>query len=627
MNDITVEFPSGAFGKGGKVAVTPVKKGSVEAAQGRELSEFYQLVFPAEGVKEPFTISLNYDGDVNRVLFLTESPKRERYTGEIRLHPAVLSSSNKNGAVTATIPGIDATEGEQPFFTVGLIDGSDSAKPSTKANDVFSYTLDWCPPKKNAAKYEPYKDEILGIIRSEMQDIVQVYFDLGIEVSTSAVPYSVTQLSGGKWGQHNSDRFVKTSGTVEYNIDKFYDLVSKGKPYDKDLYAQLQQTIIHETFHWIHEVMYDPRCASKICITGYNEWSMLSEAMATWLEKFTGDHKISENCPGFADNLIFDFFCDNGESFEMTGYGMGLFIQWLSNRTSNKEIIKILDYQKANGGLLYSAKLRKAFDAFLTEHKLEFFKPWDNWSKFIWNVLDGKEDNRIDTKAYGLEYKMKLKHDSTPLRNAPVYNYGRTIQQIVLEPSLRSKLQENPGLCLAYTQKGDNLRTWICTSDYARKASVDKNKPYAMPGKDVLAANYHYVITERIEQDGSPKVINNDLLIEAVPWPEFVSFETGKFDSYYDWSGDEIKVTYTNNGYHVECDYPGGAHLKFNIGWVNNRFTDVANVYLHVEYDNSQDCQCGRLKLSSGEVSSVSKNLTWDGKYNGLWVSITCRLK
>ena len=74
-------------------------------------------------------------------------------------------------------------------------------------------------------------------------------------------------------------------------------------------------------------------------------------------------------------------------------------------------------------------------------------------------------------------------------------------------------------------------------------------------------------------------------------------------------------------------EHPGGAHLKFNIGWVNNRFTDVANVYLHVEYDNSQDCQCGRLKLSSGEVSSVSKNLTWDGKYNGLWVSITCRLK
>ena len=112
LNDISIEFPAGAFGKESKVAITPVPKGKVDEADGRELSEFYQIVFPSEGTQKPFTIKINYSGDIKRVAVLAQSPKRERYTGKKGLHAALLSSVKDDGFVSAEIPDVSQAEGE-----------------------------------------------------------------------------------------------------------------------------------------------------------------------------------------------------------------------------------------------------------------------------------------------------------------------------------------------------------------------------------------------------------------------------------------------------------------------------------------------------------------------------------
>ena len=137
-------------------------------------------------------------------------------------------------------------------------------------------------------------------------------------------------------------------------------------------------------------------------------------------------------------------------------------------------------------------------------------------------------------------------------------------------------------------------------------------------------------MTERLEQDTNPVVIKSELTAQVVPWPKFVEVEWGGIhgdNEYYSWSGDEIKVSYTNNGYYVECDYPMGSHIHFYIGWVNNRFSDVASVYFWQEYNDNNRVQVGKLKLDYSAPSSVEKDLAWKGKYKGDVFYLHCRLQ
>lgn len=627
VHDLTLEFPAGAFEKTGKVAISPVRKGSVKSADGRELSEFYQLVFPKEGVKKPFTISIRYNGDAAKCYFIEESPKRERYTGVMALHGCPLETTIQNGAATTVFPDVcESVTNGQPFCTVGLVDGSRSIIPTTKSSNIFYYTVDWCVHKDSLKFYDTYRQEILDLFQSTLSDICKVYPKLGIEVPSDPVPYIFTPLEGGKWGQHNSGQFKKKNGTIDLNVQLFLKLVKKGKPYDTALLGQLQQTIIHETFHWLHENMYDPRYASVICSVGFNEWSMLSEAVATWIEKNTGDKKISENCPKFADNMLVDFFCANGSTFETTGYGMGYFIDWLAKKTSEQSIVKILEYQRDNGGSFTCPSLRAAFDKFLADNKLEFFKPADTWDKFAWDILTRKTDSRVDNSMYGGEYYVIANTTSFQTKGAPVYNFGLMMQRTMMSENYKGILKSNPGLSMSYLQNEENLITWICNQKFEKKGYTVKGKPFAWSGSDALANERHFLVTERINQDTSPAVIRNRVTIEAVPWPKFVEIEYNGYDGYYSWSGDEIKVTLTNNGYYVEADCTGGAHLHFYIGWVNNRFTDVANLYFYVEYDQSQRFEVGRIKLDYKDVSSIEKKLKWTGKHQGKDLYLGCEL-
>jgi hypothetical protein len=149
-------------------------------------------------------------------------------------------------------------------------------------------------------------------------------------------------------------------------------------------------------------------------------------------------------------------------------------------------------------------------------------------------------------------------------------------------------------------------------------------------GKSALAENVCcYLLHERLEQDTKPDIIKGNILAEIVPWPTFVSIavENGYLQDYYDWSNDEITVTLTSNGYLVKADYPGGAHLEFRIGWVNNRFADIANVYLKVDYDSSKGLSAGLIKLDYSQGSSIEKSLRWKGTYQGKEIIVSCRLK
>ena len=66
--------------------------------------------------------------------------------------------------------------------------------------------------------------------------------------------------------------------------------------------------------------------------------------------------------------------------------------------------------------------------------------------------------------------------------------------------------------------------------------------------------------------------------------------------------------------------------MHFYIGWVNNRFKDVSNLYFNVEYDSSAKFELGRLTLDYKSPSSIEKNLKWKGTYKGKEVYLSCDL-
>ena len=664
VNDIVLEFPAGAFEKDGKVAVTPVPKGTVKSFKKYQISEFYQVVIPSSGTVKPFTIQFHYSGDVKDVLIIEESPKWYRNAHKRDMCAAPLETEMSGGVASAVFPAICGTDGSDQYFLVGLIENiAAKSSPSTKAGDgtgtsepatsaKLLYTITW------DIDNDAHRSTIVGLVESTIPDLERAYNAIGLEFPSSAVPYIITadfkQNSEyedqpddpSTWGEHRSSKLGTTRGAVYLNVFAFYPLAETKVP-DQKLYNHLKQTMIHETLHWIHEAVYEHRTGWEIWLGGWEtdnglkkttraagEWQMLSEALATWVEQFTGDGKISENCPSYFEETINCFFNDEGKGkYQNIGYGMGCFIDWLAKKTSNKDIVKLLQYQRDNGSWYWTdPTLRADFDSFLSGKKLEFFKPSDNWEKFAFDLLSGKTDSRIETEGIGRVIRMEKEKQAInfagkeAIDDVDIYNFSMSIQDVSFVPGrqMYNKVKENPALALAITQDGENLKTWVCDKTFNKLGYAVKGKPFAITGETAL--NRIKLVTERIEQDTEPVVLKSDITAQIVPWPRFIEFEYGDYNGYYCWSGDEIKVSWTSNGYYVEADFPGGSHLHFYIGWVNNRFKDVSNLYFNVEYDSSAKFEMGRLTLDYKSPSSIEKNLKWKGTHNGKEVYLSCDL-
>ena len=660
VDEICLEFPSGAFSGGGKVAVTPVPKGTVKNFGKHHLSQFYQVLIPKSGTARPFTISFNYSGDAKKVQIVEQSPRWYRYHDKVDYCVAPLETSYDGAVASAEFPEVCATEGEDQFFIVGLIEdiaarssastkagtepGTSTDKPSVSY--LFRHTMSW------DVDNEVHKDTIVGIIELELPKIEKIYTDLGFEFSANAVPYIITaDFNADNWGEQRSSKICSSRSAVYLNVAKFYDLVGTKTP-NTELLGQLQQTLIHETFHWLHESVYDTRWGSTIGWGGIfgtstsKKWQYLSEAIATWLEKFTGNKMVSDLCPRNIKRLSRTMLAAHGKSIQDHGYGAGYFIEWLASKTSDKKIVDLLKLQRDG-----KDSPRAIFDAFLKTNKQSFFDPPKNWHDFMFSLFEAKTDPRLPTyveqqllnglrcyKVFNLPIgeidctentSQKSDDYDDGCDDREIYNFGMAVQPVKIDLRLITALKANPALSIVHKQEVENLRTWVCTKDFKKLGYAVKDTTCALnitfsslfEGEN----NMYVLVTERKKQDTDPLMIKSKVTADVLPVISHMSFSAEKGPDYVygDWSKQKITVTRESKHFRVEAKNDDGSSLSFTIRTADYKFSDLASVQF--KSSSNQSVSVGSLKLDSFNLDSkYSKYVWWKGTYQGKDVSLYC---
>lgn len=662
-NNMVLEFPAGVFGGGaGRVAVSTVPKGKVEDFKEYQISEFYQVVVPSTGTEKPFKVSFQYDGGAENVSLLEISPKWAKNRNVLFMGGTPLPTSFKDGIATAEFPAISPTEGDDQHFMIGLIeDIAASYLPSSKAYMgiekragketpatpvTIHYSVTWAAPDVSDRK------EIMEQIDAAILEVAKIYVDLGIEIPTSVIKYKVTTdfTDEFMWGEQVSSKLSKSLGTIHLNSKRFNNLIIKSRP-QPHLLNELKQTLVHETLHQIQEEIYDTRWASTITLGGWfgteasGQWQMFSEALATWIEQFTGDMIMGDNAPnkGNIRRFFRTFFAEDKNNYQSHGYSAAYFIDWLSKETSNKKIVDLLKKQKSG-----AENPRAIFDSFLSENKLEFFRPSDIWREYMFDLLKSKVDSRVDGNKIFLFESRRHKFaqwKSEEIQNKKlekgdekedgdtreVYNYGLSVMGVEVAANLIEKMKTNPALCIITSQETEGLRTWVCNEKFEKIGWTAKDtvshihvgdKGLFEGDKRVFA-----LVTEKKVQDSSPAMIMSKITAEIKPYVRSIQFYREKGREYYGgyWNiSDKIDVKIkSSSAYSVTADN-GKETISFDITVRNAMFTDISNVVFRSFNNSAANTSVGALKLESSNLDGSSKWALWKTNHQGNDYSLTC---
>ena len=426
-DDLTVTFPKGTFGGGDKVAITPVKAGTVSGSD--EKSAFYQVTMPAKGSEKPVTVAIRYAGDPTDVIAVVQtecfSVSREAFLKSSQRVP----SQAKDGQILVTIPETRSCNGQSAWFTVGLVD-SEKNDPEAHSVDTkaVDWTFDWELSRADKDKYRPYKKQINDILRNEVPHAISILQARGFDVPAMSYKLADFGKKDKTWGYQSCPVFFKTltwTGSVSINAASILELLTSGK---EDGYNVVGKTIIHETLHAAHCLNYDPRWALTETVAGFtgSQWTMLSEALAVWSEQFIDTNHLlgndSENLPKInAPQFAQAFFPPDvwvgHNKYQNQGYAMAAFIQYLSKKTSHNSIVRLLQLQKQG-----IASVRAILDQFLKEKGLKFFDT-ANYLDFATMYLDGN----LDVKDLNYSYLDVGTACKTSATVSPKYNFGNEV--------------------------------------------------------------------------------------------------------------------------------------------------------------------------------------------------------
>ena len=465
--DISLSFPAGTFSAEEKIGLSAIPKGKLFG--DCEKSQFYQVTLPASGSSKSFTIKIKCPDDVENPCVVVQSPGLVRGTGEIVDATRQVDASYADGEMTVSVPAYTTWNTEvSPYFSIGLVEdfiaseGTKAGSSGEFSND--QYSLKW-PIYKTFWNWNNYKGEnrkkILSFLNENIPLAHQALKDFGFKWTTRSIPYQIEEFDDA-WGYEVVDWLFGNFGDwytyIKISSVKMLTLVTAepgSAPY-LDYKGNLEQTLVHETFHYIHDVVYDSRLAATKTVKGWvgDQWAMFSDAIACWTEKAVGDKRISENAPVNA-NALFQSFLPvtwGQTAYQDSGYAMAIFTEWLSQHTSDKKIPTLLDYQKEGLGSVV-----EVYEKFLNTNKLPFFNYAGYWS-FVDEAIHGRIDSRVNLGQLFLGHRQGITSVSKTVLTDDVYNFGISVYRARYGLTL---LQANKDKQLYIEQQTEGLITYI----------------------------------------------------------------------------------------------------------------------------------------------------------------------
>lgn len=594
--DITIDFPSGTFSKDEKVAVTETSANNLMASD--PCSQFYQITLPKSGTSKDITISLKSDNASNaRMIFISEGWDRHTYAKRNIFYE--LDATVSDGTISATLPVFSDDDTMNPYFYVGLAKKlGENAATRAEKEYRFKVTKDLGNDEyeKNKATYDKIEAYLNENIPIALEKLKQKKFLLPSWTIQYLIRKPADKKEADCWGTWTPNPVSMCFGSVFINNEKLIQFMNT--PQSIDLRNQLQATLVHESVHAIHDLIYEPRSARKMMKDGQNgdEWAMLDEAMGGWVEKFWGDNIVGgQNTQKNLPSVIVETF-PHEKSMETCrdhGYGLSAFIEYLAQKSGDDKLVKLYRYQNGR-------TLREALDKFMKEENINFFTT-PGYYDFVIKAINGELLTQLQFDDLFESKKGIEKEGTFELKGNNVYNYGTLCEMAMIGKDLFSN---KPKDVIEINQNNNGLRTYI----YYNKGrqlellgSTTSEKPFSISLTDyakILGFNnlteintqQLFLCTFREENKDDNSTLPSDITINIVESEEvdnaIISLdlhysvktenEYGKTRNFgWSYSFEEstnakYKVTLIGKKLHVEC------LSKYQDKWNESIYTDIS---------------------------------------------------
>ena len=486
QGDLTITFPSATFDSNEQVGVTEAK--ASELLDNTTQSDFYKVYLPKSGTNKESTITLKCPSGEQNVKMVCLSPGWNRHTNTERNVYYELETTVSGNTATATLPEAVGDDTENPYFYVGLVsDNNDAAqvKAQTRAETTYRFKVKRSVSDEEYQKNKATYDKIEAYLNENVPIALQKLKDQGFPLPSWTIQYTIRfpkdKDEREAWGTWCPSYISIYLGDVYINRDYLFKFMNN--PTDTQLRNELQATLVHESAHAIHDLIYEPRAGRKYMYDGQygDEWVMLDEAMGGWTEKFWGSGRVGgQNCISNLPTVIKKLFPEelSYETCRSYGYGLSAFLEYLARHAKHgdKSLVKLYKLQKGN-------TLRQALDKYMAEEEISFFDA-KNYYDFALQCINCKLIPGARTTDFFVEKKGLEKIDQAQLSNN-VYDYGCLCQAFIVGKQI---MKDSRKLTLTLHQEKERLisRIYLLKDENLTMiGTTDETTPYEISLDDL----------------------------------------------------------------------------------------------------------------------------------------------
>lgn len=419
--DIAIQIPAGTFDEAGDLYID--KASSQELVGDVAYSDFHKVTLPKNMGKE-VTISIKSEYNENAHMVVSVDGWNRHSNQDVTI-VTPLPTTYANGAYTAKLPQMQGEDGAQPTLTVGLVDSPQDIGEETSETRASTsskrFTIDWYYHWSLAER------QIVNLTRQYAEEAVNIIEKVGFRLPEGVkIPMVITKGVEG-WGACNISGWGKAFYEVRLNEAMFRNIATA----NQDQLWQLKQTLVHEMLHYYTSYAYDPRWAITIASRGSkgDPWTLLEEASGSWIEKYTGDRRLGENCPANAMEFMQNFIpaqLDCTTSINH-GYGMALALEYLAKRHGDESILKLFELKRDGK----AGNLRECFDLYLDAYEDSLFT-YAAYEAFTDEVMNYKIDERVGVSELAEVPPVRVVDGSVITANGKAKKFGILINGVYI---------------------------------------------------------------------------------------------------------------------------------------------------------------------------------------------------